>query len=206
MFPRKDTLNRHMDEQHSGRKRVLKCHVCGSNVYERCIDEHFRSQACRQAQSHADGALIKRMYTGNLVDSARRPGPLLVGDMVSAVMWALLFAPWGNRRTPQEHLALEYRGLALRLMNEAWSDQTKLHGLSRVATLIYLEAMDGWQGNKQEERKYRSIGDHVWKTHPYFEKLEYSELDSWIKLMESHCCSILREARETDRFGGWRLE
>lgn len=60
-FKRKDILERHTQEQHSGQSNIVECALCGSFVSNRALQEHFHSQKCGNAWAKASQPSTKRV-------------------------------------------------------------------------------------------------------------------------------------------------
>ena len=52
-FSRPDTLERHEREQHGGERNMVDCDICGERVCSRALNEHKKSQKCKNARLSA---------------------------------------------------------------------------------------------------------------------------------------------------------
>ena len=53
-FIRPDSVSRHEREQHGDKTGLVECIMCGANVRERYLNDHFRSRKCSDSQAQKD--------------------------------------------------------------------------------------------------------------------------------------------------------
>lgn len=155
-FTRKDDRDRHMKYQHDAVK--MECIVCGKEVSERALMNHWRTALCKAAQAASDAErnkeLQQRLNSESVLksyefDSASLTNIWIVSAELFGVYWA--FKPMKTGRSSQtlelERTYLAMRGHALRTMKqcvENCSLTTARELMASLAVFIFVSDRETW--------------------------------------------------------------